>query len=158
MSNARLALRARYVLPVCGPPIADGVVVIEGTEIAEVGTNSGGAREQDLGDVLLLPGFVNAHTHLEFSDLAAPLGAPGSVLPDWIREVIGHRRGDFGGGITAVSQGLLECLAAGSTTIGEIATFDWRSAEGLPNERPNTVMFFELIGPTIPRAVSRCKC
>ncbi len=96
MPDDSFALRARYILPICGPAIAGGVVVVRGGEIVAVGTEALGTPVEDLGDVVLLPGFVNAHTHLEFSDLTAPLGTPGSVLPDWIREVISHRRG--GGG------------------------------------------------------------
>ena len=45
----------------------------------------------DLGDVILMPGLVNAHTHLEFSDLSAPLPA-GDNFADWIRAVIGYRQ------------------------------------------------------------------
>ena len=152
MADTRIALRARWVLPVCQPPIAGGVVVVDGANIVAVGTDADGATEQDLGDVALLPGFVNAHTHLEFSDLTAPLGTPGSVLSDWIRDVIEHRRGGVAGGVAAISQGLRECLSAGSTTIGEIATFDWRGEKTLPEARPTSVMFFESIGPTLPRA------
>ncbi len=151
MSNDCIALRARYVLAICCPAIAGGVVVVRGGEIVSVGSETHGAPVEDLGDVVLLPGFVNAHTHLEFSDLAAPLGTPGVLLPDWIREVIGHRRGAAGGG-TAIAAGLAESLAAGSTTVGEIATSDWRSAAGMPALRPTTVMFHEAIGPTLAKA------
>ena len=152
MSDDCFALRARYVLPICGPAIAGGVVVGRGGEIVSVGSETHGAPVEDLGDVVLLPGFVNAHTHLEFSDLTAPLGTAGTILPDWIREVIRHRRGGEFGGEAAIAAGLAESLAAGSTTVGEIATRDWRSAEVLPALRPTTVMFHEAIGPTLPRA------
>jgi cytosine/adenosine deaminase-related metal-dependent hydrolase len=47
---------------------------------------------EDLGQVALLPGFVNAHTHLEFSHLDRPLGQPGIALADWIRLVMATRR------------------------------------------------------------------
>ena len=117
MSDDCFALRGRYVLPICGPAIAGGVVVVRGGEIVSVGRETQDAPVEDLGDVVLLPGFVNAHTHLEFSDLAAPLGTSGALLPDWIREVIGHRRGQAGGE-TAIVAGLAESLAAGSTTVG----------------------------------------
>ena len=47
----------------------------------------------DLGNVALLPGFINAHTHLEFSLLKQPLGQPGMPFADWIGEVVAFRRG-----------------------------------------------------------------
>jgi cytosine/adenosine deaminase-related metal-dependent hydrolase len=152
MSEQPFGLRARYVVPVSGPPIAGGVVVVRGSEIISVGRDPQVAAVEDLGDVVLLPGFVNAHTHLEFSDLGAPLGTPGSSLPDWIREVLGRRRDLQGDGTEAIASGLTESLGSGTTTLGEIATSDWRIADRLPAARPTTVMFRELIGPSLPRA------
>jgi cytosine/adenosine deaminase-related metal-dependent hydrolase len=151
MSDRSFALRARVVLPVCGPPIDGGIVTVRGGEIISVGKRGDQSHIIDLDDAVLLPGFVNAHTHLEFSDLASPLGAPGSSLPDWIREVIGHRRG-AAGGVMAIAAGLNECLVGGTTTVGEIATSDWHLSDTLPAVRPRTVMFREAIGPTLPRA------
>src|SRR5882672_12267202 len=89
---APFALRARYVFPVVGPPIDGGIVTICGERIAAVGENLSASPPIDLGNVAILPGLVNAHTHLEFSDLAAPLGQPGMALPDWIRLVLAERR------------------------------------------------------------------
>jgi cytosine/adenosine deaminase-related metal-dependent hydrolase len=78
----------------------------------------------DLGDVALLPGLVNAHTHLEFSNLQQPLGTPRMAFPDWIRLVIGYRRAQTGvWQPLAVAQGLAESLAAGVALVGEIATY-----------------------------------
>jgi cytosine/adenosine deaminase-related metal-dependent hydrolase len=152
MSEQPFGLRARYIVPIAGPPIAGGVVVVHGSEIVSVGRDTLDVAVEDLGDVALLPGFVNVHTHLEFSDLAAPLGTPGSNLPDWIREVLGHRRNARAGDAEAISSGLAESLQSGTTTLGEIATSDWRIAGSLPVARPTTVMFREVIGPTLPRA------
>ena len=61
--------RARYVLPVTAPPIENGVVAVENGRIAYVGDRTGApaGRDHDLGDALLLPGLVNAHTHLELT-------------------------------------------------------------------------------------------
>jgi len=51
----------------------DGVVTIEGDRIVAVGENVLGTRPRDLGNVAILPGLVNTHAHLEFSNLDRPL-------------------------------------------------------------------------------------
>ena len=152
MSRRKTALRARFVFPVAGPPIPGGMVVIEGSKIVAVGSQLTAKRVEDLGNVAIVPGLVNAHTHLEFSSLHQPLGNPGMSLPDWIRHLMGHRRAAGDDVAKAVSRGLEESVARGTTTVGEIATTDWRTSEKLPETMPTTVMFDESIGPTMLRA------
>jgi cytosine/adenosine deaminase-related metal-dependent hydrolase len=116
------SLRARIVYPIDQPPIEGGVVTIEGERIIAVGPHRGEANVTDLGDVALLPGFVNAHTHLEFSDLPQPLGHPGIGIVDWIRLIIAERaRGDKWR-VAPILLGQQESLAAGVTTLGDILT------------------------------------
>ncbi len=117
----QFSLRARWIVPVATPVIADGVITIDGERIVTVG-RSAPADAIDLGEVVLLPGLVNAHTHLEFSECTKPLGQSGMALPEWIRQVIGtrHRAGRDPG--AAITQGLAESLRGGVTTLGEIAT------------------------------------
>jgi len=93
-----VALRARWVFPVTRPPIDGGLVTVGGGRILAVGQNTSGQPPRDLGDVALLPGLVNAHTHLEFSQLQQPLGQPGMGFADWIRCVIEWRRQAPSGG------------------------------------------------------------
>ncbi|MEX2142194.1 MAG: amidohydrolase family protein [Pirellulales bacterium] len=124
--------RARYVFPVDRPPIENGTVTIEGGYIRAVGRFPDESDATDLGDVAIIPGLVNAHTHLEFSDLERPLGEPGMSLPWWIREVIKHRTNvaDVLSPSAAVSptkrdpiqMGIDESARCGVVTIGEIAT------------------------------------
>lgn len=99
------SLQARFVFPVDRPPIDHGVVTIEGERIVDVGPHRADANVLDLGDVALLPGFVNAHTHLEFSHLRQPLGKPGIGIVDWIRLIIAETRGATNGYPIRMSQG-----------------------------------------------------
>lgn len=65
--------RARWVLPIAGPAIEDGAVLVRGLSIDDVGPY-GDVKKQcpanaivDLGEAILFPGLINAHTHLENS-------------------------------------------------------------------------------------------
>ncbi|HEX4931691.1 MAG TPA: amidohydrolase family protein, partial [Gemmatimonadaceae bacterium] len=60
---------ARWVVPVAAPPIADGAVAVHAGRIAWVGPRDGAPTDDviALGDAVLLPGLVNAHTHLELT-------------------------------------------------------------------------------------------
>jgi cytosine/adenosine deaminase-related metal-dependent hydrolase len=83
-----MVLRARLVLPLSQPPIEDGAVCIAGETISMIDRYSNlpdPVRQQafDLGDVLLLPGLVNAHCHLDYTDMAGQLTAPRD-FSDWI--------------------------------------------------------------------------
>lgn len=68
-----MLLAARYVLPVTGPPIEDGAVLVRGDEIVAVGPraelerDAPGEEMRDFGLAALMPGFVDVHTHLEYS-------------------------------------------------------------------------------------------
>jgi cytosine/adenosine deaminase-related metal-dependent hydrolase len=139
-------LRARWILPVDQPPIADGYVAIDGGRIRAVGSQPPDCGVvEDLGDAVLMPGLVNAHTHLEFSGIAEPLGKPRVSLPTWIRLVIGdRRRGDRDVG-AAIAAGLRESLSCGVTTIGEIATSPAALYVG-EDPKPAVVQFQEAIG------------
>jgi len=123
-----ITLRARHVLPIAGDPIENGWVRIERGRISGVGRGQPSGTVHDLGDAIILPGLVNAHTHLEFSDLDQPLPAGGG-LPAWIERVVAMRRSRAAAGIdeaarlrVAVASGLEQSAAAGVTAIGEIAT------------------------------------
>ena len=148
MSDSRhvCALKARYVFPVSAPPIAGGCVTIGGERITSVGAPPQGCELRDLGNVAIVPGLVNAHTHLEFSDLAAPLGHPGMPLPDWIRLVMASRRSQPDP-TASVARGLAESLSSGTTTLGEIASGDWRSSHRGDAPLADIVMFHESIAP-----------
>jgi len=140
----KFALQARWVVPIETPPIEGGVVTIDGDKIIAVGTRTDDVTTvQDLGDVVLIPGLVNAHTHLEFSQLANPLGQPGLSLPEWIQLVIAGRKQPSDAAIGLVA-GLQESLRSGVTSLGEISTT--ALPVGAFDSLPELVAFQEVIG------------
>lgn len=145
-ATGRTAYRARYVFPVTSPPVADGVVTIEAGRIVAMGNQAVGCSATDLGDVALLPALINPHTHLEFSDLSAPLGEPGMSFPRWVPKVIGWRAAQPPGK-PGVPRGLEETARAGVATLGEIATPGWLPA-AFENQPVRATVFFESIGLT----------
>lgn len=131
-SGGSFAIRSRWLVPIAGPPLADAWLAVERGLVAGFGRGlppPSAGDVTDLGDAIVLPGFVNAHTHLEFSELAEPLTAAGG-LPAWIGRVVAARRtrdtvpaGDNEArAVAAIRRGLTESAACGVTTIGEIAT------------------------------------
>ena len=86
-------LTARWVFPVAGPPLSRGTVTVRDSLVAAVEPHGVRAADEDLGNVALIPGLVNAHTHLDLS------GARGAIPPtdanhftDWLLAVIAYRR------------------------------------------------------------------
>jgi cytosine/adenosine deaminase-related metal-dependent hydrolase len=145
-----ITLKARYVFPVTGDPIPDGMLTFCDGIIHAVGTTPGDGELRDLGNVAILPGFINAHTHLEFSDLARPLGRPGMGFVDWIHEVIAYRRQCTEPAWHAVAKGLAECVRLGTTAVGEIAQPGW-SAQPFREAGMDATVFLELIALSFDR-------
>jgi 5-methylthioadenosine/S-adenosylhomocysteine deaminase len=112
---------ARWVVPISSPPIADGVVAVEGDTIAYVGPASDAPPGDDehLGHVVLLPGLVNAHCHLE-------LTAMRGFLEDldfrrWILRLTNARRAvlDRDALLDSARYGISEGIRAGITSYAD---------------------------------------
>ncbi|HZZ73922.1 MAG TPA: amidohydrolase family protein [Pirellulales bacterium] len=145
MSDLPWSLKARYLFPIDRQPLQDGYLTVRDGRISEIQTQKPAGESLDLGNVAILPGFVNPHTHLEFSELAHPLGRPGMSFPDWIRAVVERRRAISDRDEPAIRQGLAESTAAGVTTLGEIATSEAWRAMG-PEYPLDLLVFRELLG------------
>ena len=74
-----MIFRARWVLPIDRAPVSEGWVEVAEGRIAAIGQGRPPGDAQDLGDVALLPGLVNAHTHLELSWMAGRVPPSGSM-------------------------------------------------------------------------------
>ena len=148
-----ISLRARIVYPVDRLPIEGGVVTIDGERIVAVeAASQAGGTVRDLGDVALVPGFINAHTHLEFSHLRAPLGRPGMPLVEWLPLAIAEWQNRSHSAESSIASGTQESLFAGTCAIGEIATAD---PAAYPTDAAVALTpFLEVIGFSRARAAS----
>ena len=141
-----LTLAARYVLPVEGEPIPDGRLTIRGGRIAAVGPAEMALADVDLGNVALLPGFVNAHTHLELSGLGNNSTGTTEDQVEWLARVIAHRRSKGAGDLaSAVDRHLEAALDAGTTLLADTTTagMSWGAIASAP---VRAVVFAEVLG------------
>lgn len=68
---------------------------------------------------LILPGLVNAHTHLELCGLSQP---GGQDLPHWVRGLMGQRRAQSPAEqALAVARGIASLEASGTQSLGEVS-------------------------------------
>jgi len=117
-------LRAGWVVPVDGPPVRDGAVAVGEGRILDVGAAARvaaahpGLPERDLGEVVLTPGLVDAHCHLEWS-LTADLLPPGGFagwLGGFLKLRARMRAEDHR---SAAALGALRALECGTTTVAD---------------------------------------
>lgn len=145
-----MLLRARYIVPVDRPPIENGAILIENGRIAAIGTAGElpGPATIDFGDAVLLPGFVNAHTHLELTHLAGEISPSMGFVP-WIQTLAGRLIRDSVDPCIAratVEEGVRQSLRSGVTTIGDI-TRDPDVVRSVLTRSPiRAVSFGEVIG------------
>lgn len=123
-----MILRARIVLPISAPPIEDGAVVVSGNQIVAVGTwkdisaghVSSRAEIVDLGETILLPGFIDAHCHLDYTDMGGKLPAPKTFL-EWIPQMLAAKAAwSYADYARSWLNGAKQLLQTGTTTVADI--------------------------------------
>src|SRR5215831_13877731 len=140
--------QAAWVVPISAPPIARGVVAVEGDRITYVGHADGAPDGDDkhLGDVILLPGLVNAHCHLE---LTAMRGFLEDVeFRRWILRLTAARRVVLGREalLDSARYGLEEGVLAGITTYADTCE-SGVALQAMREAGVRGVMFQEVFGP-----------
>lgn len=146
--------RARFIVPSDGPPIENGALVVDAGRITFVGqygdlseTPIHAQRPRiDFGDAVILPGLVNAHTHLELTDLAGRV-APSCDFTAWLRSLFTLLSGgsrDEHTITSATCAGVQQSLAAGVTTVGDITRYPAWTRSILAASPLRTVSFGEV--------------
>jgi cytosine/adenosine deaminase-related metal-dependent hydrolase len=144
-------LTARWIFPVDQPPLQGGTVTIHEDRILAVEPPGRQRAEMDFGNCAILPGLVNAHTHLDLSGLRGQ-AAPTPDFTAWLWAVIRHRRALSLEQVQRdIEAGLAESLAAGTTFVGDISDqgLSWPALAAAPLR---AVVFRELLGLPAERA------
>lgn len=149
--QASWTLTARWILPVSASPLGNGIITIVGERIVSVEPSDGRTIDVDLGETAILPGFVNAHTHLDLSGMRGQC-PPSADFTSWLRQVVALRRGTTPEQIEAdVRAGLAESLRHGTTLLGDVSG-DGGSWDALANAPLRAVVFREMLGLPEARA------
>jgi 5-methylthioadenosine/S-adenosylhomocysteine deaminase len=139
-------LSAEWVVPVEGPPIRDGAVEIDdetGT-IAAVGPRSELGDSVHYEDAVILPGFVNAHTHLEY-EVYGGFG-DGLGFADWIGLHVRRKaRIDLADMEASARLGALACLRSGITAVGD-CSFSGAAATACADLGLRGTIYLEVFG------------
>jgi 5-methylthioadenosine/S-adenosylhomocysteine deaminase len=128
-----------------GDPIRDGAVAVaEDGTIAAVGARDELGSDAHYAESVILPGFVNAHTHLEY-EVYAGFG-DGLRFADWIGL---HVRRKAGIGLDEMEAsarlGALACLRSGITAVGD-CSFSGAAATACADLGLRGTIYLEVFG------------
>ncbi len=139
------SLAADWVVPVEGDPIRDGAVVIgDDGRIHAVGSAADLGADERFDDAVILPGLVNAHSHIEYATYAG-FGDGLSFAP-WIGMHVERKaRLDPDDMLSIARVGAAECLRSGVTTVGD-CSFAGASAPACAELGLRAIVYLEVFG------------
>jgi cytosine/adenosine deaminase-related metal-dependent hydrolase len=146
---------ADWVLPVVSEPIEGGAVAVEGTRVAGVGSRAAliesftSAAVEELGEAVIMPGFVNCHTHLELTAMRGFLEPEEGDFFAWLRKVTISRGERMSAEDLYVSAawGAVEAARAGITCVGDASDSGVTTMRALRDAGLRGVVFQEAFGP-----------
>lgn len=144
-------LSARWVLPIEGPPIERGALLLGADgRIVSVGPDGlvpspGHIPPEDFGESVIIPGLINTHTHLELTGLGGR--PPERDFAAWIARLRGAKAARTPAEFQAAARrGVAECWSAGVTTIAD--TGDTGAVlEALAEAGGSGIAYHEVFGP-----------
>ncbi|MCA9039439.1 MAG: amidohydrolase family protein [Planctomycetaceae bacterium] len=145
-STGRCSLQARWTFTTPQEVLENHVLEIDEGLVTDIHQKPYSETIR-LDDCCVIPSFVNAHAHLEFSDLAHPFPVEQSFT-GWIRELLQYRDKRRNALSDLVMGGLFELRHTGSAAVGDILTgnltpADYRDHSDFP---VSSVVFREIIG------------
>ncbi|BCS89211.1 amidohydrolase family protein [Pseudodesulfovibrio sediminis] len=136
------------------PVINDAAIIVDQGIIQKVGTYADlgptfSGKVMDLGDVFLVPGLINAHSHLELAHLRGKCPS-GKGFVTWVENLL--KQPIFDLDPEALESACQELKRTGTFMVGDIATrFAKEMAGTLEASGLFFVVFCEAIGETVPK-------
>ncbi len=146
---------ARWVLPVSSTAIADGAIAVEGTAIVGVGNYAElthrypEAKRKSFGEAAILPGLINAHSHLELTAMRGFLDDVEGDFFSWLRRLTVARLEHMTADDLRVSAtwGACEALKAGVTYVADASDAAGESMNALRETGLRGTVYQESFGP-----------
>jgi len=145
---------ARWVLPIAFPAIDFGAVAIQEARIAAVGTAAEiiarfpDARVEDFGQSVLLPGLINAHSHLELTVMRGFLEHEEPDFFAWLRKLTVARMGMTPEDLfVSAACGAVEAARAGITCLADSSSAAAQSMKALREVGLRAIVYQESFGP-----------
>ncbi len=145
---------AGWVLPIIAPAIEDGAVAINGSKIVatgprvEVVSRFPGARISDFDQAAILPGLVNAHSHLELTVMRGFLESAEPDFAAWLRKLTTARMAmtteDL---LVSATCGAIEAARAGVTCFGDSCSAAIHAIKALQQVGMRGIVYHESFGP-----------
>ena len=146
-------LSADWVLPVEGPPIEGGAVAIEDGRIAAVGTAAELGAGTRYEGCAIVPGFVNAHSHLEYAVYAG--FGDGLAFPPWLGLHVERKARQEPGDALAIARlGAARCLESGITTTADYS-FTGAAATACSQLGLRATVYLEVFGSDPAGAIAQ---
>lgn len=150
---------AQWVLPVTAAPIVDGAIVVSSDRIVGVGVKSQLRQEfpnsivHDYGTAAIIPGLVNAHSHLELTAMRGFLEPVEHDFFAWLRKLTLARLERMTPDDLYVSAawGACEAARAGVTCVADASDSAATSLKAVTDVGLGGIVFQESFGPD-PRA------
>ncbi|MBI5208089.1 MAG: amidohydrolase family protein [Candidatus Firestonebacteria bacterium] len=150
-----MILSARYIVPIDANFIQDGAILIKGQFIRAVGDKKAiissfpDEENEDLGEAVIFPGFINAHTHLQYS-LVEISSSPISFI-EWLPQMIQKSNSlSYEDWEKGTQSGIEKLKKSGITTIADVSRYD-ASFKELSSTQYNSFIFKEIIAPDEPK-------
>lgn len=143
---------ARIVVPMTAPPILDGAVAVQGGRILHVGERSwvvdqlaaaGLTHTERSWRGAILPGLVNAHTHLQYTGMASVGAKQFADFDDWARAFGPVYEQDHDWRAEA-ARGAALSVAAGVTSLADVVT-DLSAASALADAGLGGIAYWEVM-------------